>query len=68
MMSIVKFLTWTQIQRIQEYKALKSMYFWLLVVPVLAKALNELEETVKITLFNAEFTLNLSLPFSWQIL
>ncbi len=60
-------MTWTQIQRIQEYKALKSMYFWLLAVPFLAKLLNQVNDTLDVTLFGASVTLTMDLPFSWQI-
>jgi len=60
-------MTWIQIQRIQEYKALKSSYFWLLAVPIFAKLLDKVNDTVNINFFGADIILTMGLPFSWQV-
>ncbi len=43
------------------------MYLWLLIVPIIAKALSKLEDVVNITVFGHSFDLELALPFSWKI-
>jgi hypothetical protein len=60
-------ITWTQIKKIQDYKAVKSMYLWLLVVPFLAKLLSKVNDTLTVNIFNANITLTMGLPFSLQL-
>jgi hypothetical protein len=58
---------WSFLAKIQKYKAVKSMYIWLFIVPLLAKALIKIDNLVDLTIFNHQFTIQLGLPFSWKI-
>jgi len=58
-------MNWVELKRIAELRFIKSMYIWLFIVPITAKALSKLKETMDITVFGVQFELVTSLPFSW---
>lgn len=61
-------MKWTSQRALANSKIVKASYIWLLLVPLLARTLNTLNETVNFTIFGAQISLSTSLPFSWQLL
>ncbi len=59
---------WLALRAWGSSRVVKSSYFWLLFVPVAAKAIGPLGDEHTFALFGSEFQLSLSLPFSWKIL
>ncbi|MBD3337899.1 MAG: hypothetical protein GF353_02245 [Candidatus Lokiarchaeota archaeon] len=64
---IDKFFIWSQLNKIGKLKIFKSAYFWIFIVPILAKVLMHIEETVIINIFNTDIRLSIGLPFSWKL-
>ena len=60
-------ISWSALNKIQNIWAVKSMYVWLFVVPIIAKLLSKLEDVANLTIFQYSFELQLGLPFSWKI-
>ena len=58
---------WVQLKVLGNNKFIRSSYFWLFFVPTAAKVMNKINSTADIKLFGAVFTINISLPFSWQL-
>ncbi|MGJ8670327.1 MAG: hypothetical protein ACSHXK_12615 [Oceanococcus sp.] len=65
--NIMRPASWPEIRRIQTLNIVRSMYVWLFVVPLLAKAFSRLEEVATVTVFGHTFQLILELPFSWVV-
>ncbi|RRC97699.1 hypothetical protein EHS89_16085 [Amphritea balenae] len=61
-------LHWSSQRDIANSKIVKSSAFWLIIVPLTAKMLDELDGTISMTIFGGNFKLITSLPFSWQLL
>ena len=59
--------TWSAIRTLGDSKILKSAYFWLLFVPIVVKALARTTPLLTFTWAGTTHTLDLSLPFSWQV-
>ena len=59
---------WSSIRAISNKKMVKNSYLWLVLVPVIARALSQLDEETQIHLFGGEFYIKTSLPFAWQML
>lgn len=60
-------VVWTQIRRLHEFRLVRQMYVWLLLVPVLARALAHLPEDGTFSIFGQEVVFSLTLPFSWRV-
>ena len=58
---------WTQLVEIQGIKLISSMYIWLFIVPISAKALALMDGIAPVTVFDYQFELQLALPFSWNV-
>jgi hypothetical protein len=58
---------WSGIRRIQEIKLISSMYIWIFMVPIAAKVLSRVEEIVTVRIFDYQFEVFLTLPFSWNV-
>lgn len=58
---------WSSLGSLASAKLISSMYVWLIIVPLLAKLLSGIGDKVRLRIFDHEFTLNLSLPFSWEL-
>jgi len=58
---------WSSFKSLGASKTIKSSYWWLFLVPALAKSFESVEETLTFTLFGASIDVNLSLPFSWSM-
>ena len=64
---VQKVPTWSSLNSLGKSKTLKSSYIWIVVVPLVAKLFSKIESTIDFTLFGAKISVNLSLPFSWQM-
>lgn len=60
--------TWDTIKGYGATKALKTSYLFLFIVPVLARALVSMPETVTIPVWGKTFEIAIALPFSWVLL
>lgn len=60
-------LRWSALGRLGNSRLLKSSYYWLIVVPLLAHLIIEVNPVIKIPLWGSEHILNLGLPFSWKM-
>ena len=58
---------WSSLAKIQRIRMIQTMYIWLFIVPIIAKALTKVEEAANLTIFNHTFNIQLGLPFSWKI-
>jgi hypothetical protein len=64
---IEKYCTWSMLRHFGSNRLVRSANIWAIVVPVIAKFFDKVEEIVTIELFNKKFELHLSLPFSWKV-
>jgi hypothetical protein len=58
---------WSQLKVLPRVKVISSMYIWLFIVPLVAKAISSVSGIADLQLFGHKFSVNLSLPFTWQI-
>jgi len=58
---------WSNIKTLGNSKIVKSSYLWIVIVPILAKTLDKLNEVITINVFGAQISLNFTLPFTWKI-
>lgn len=58
---------WSELNKLGQSKSLKYSWVWLVLTPVMGKALSAVE-SVKIPFFGPDFVIQASLPFSWHIL
>ncbi len=63
---INKQINWSILKSFGQHKFVASMYIWLFAVPLIANALNGLENKFPVTIFNHTFEFHSTLPFSWQ--
>tara|TARA_Y100000034_G_C6859589_1_gene391049 strand:- start:399 stop:1040 length:642 start_codon:yes stop_codon:yes gene_type:complete len=61
-------MKWNLVRNLAESKVVASSFIWLFIVPLSAKLLSNLKETVNFTLFGEQVTITTTLPFSWQLL
>lgn len=59
-------MNWLKLANIGNSKIVKSMLIWMLITPILAKALSSVN-SVTLPFFQTDQNLTLSLPFSWQV-
>lgn len=58
---------WSNLKRLGNSRVIRSSYYWFIFVPISARLFSSINNKLTITVFNAEWSLNLQLPFSWQI-
>lgn len=58
---------WSHVQAISELPVVRTAGFWFVVVPLAGRFFSKISDTVQLTLFGHEFSLNLQLPFSWKL-
>lgn len=58
---------WSAIARMGESSIVRSSYLWFLAVPVAAKVLNSVNQTLDLQILGTTLTLTLDLPFSWAL-
>jgi hypothetical protein len=61
-----KFTNWDKLRTIQNSKIIGSTYVWLFVVPLVAKFLSKINDSIKITIDGNVYEFILTLPFSWE--
>ncbi|WP_440120394.1 hypothetical protein [Tenacibaculum sp. Ill] len=64
---IVNSLSWVLINSLGKLKISKSSYYYLVVVPILVKVLDEIESPLQLLVFGSHLELNIKLPFSWYL-
>jgi len=63
--STMIFLKWSQLKFLPSNRLIKSMGYWLFIVPIAAKILSHVNTPVLLKLYDYDLHLDLSLPFSW---
>ncbi len=66
--ALIRVPTWSALNRLGQSRVLRSSYFWLAAVPILARILEHVGQQHDIRLFGATLHISLGLPFSWKIL
>jgi hypothetical protein len=61
---LYKVPTWTKLKGLGTSKAVRSSYFWIIIVPVVSKFFSSLNDVVEVNLLGAVWALDTSLPFS----
>ncbi|MEA2027557.1 MAG: hypothetical protein U9N49_01080 [Campylobacterota bacterium] len=61
-------LKWSTIRSLGESKIVRSSYYWIFFLPLVAKLLENIDNPLKLTIFEYTFPLNIELPFSWYLL
>lgn len=59
-------MNWLQLSNLGSNKVVKSMMIWMLVTPIVAKALSSVE-SINLSFLQTDQSISLSLPFSWQV-
>lgn len=59
--------SWRQLKLLGNNKIIRSSYFWLFFVPLSAKVFENIKGTLALTVFSETVTVNIELPFSWQM-
>jgi hypothetical protein len=62
-----KFTNWDKLRTIQNSKIISSTYVWLFVVPLFAKLLSKINNSIKITIDGNLYEFVIELPFSWEV-
>ena len=58
---------WSGLRRLGKSRLLRTSYFWLVFVPLLANLFLKIGPEIHIPLWKNEIVLTLTLPFSWQM-
>ena len=58
---------WESLKMFGSNKLFQSSYFWLFFVPVIARLLKNIPETITVPIWAEKLTIPLTLPFSWKI-
>ncbi|MDD9200867.1 hypothetical protein PVK61_16725, partial [Aliivibrio sp. S2MY1] len=61
-------MKWSLIRSIGDSKIVQSSFIWLLIVPISARLLSNVDDVINMTVFGSNVNLTTSLPFSWQLL
>lgn len=59
---------WSALRRLGESAVVRSSRVWLLLVPIAAKMLQPVQGIHTVDILGSSFSVNLKLPFSWQML
>jgi len=60
-------VSWESINKFGKNRLLATSYVWLVVVPLVAKAMSKMESPLDFSRYVDGFVIDFSLPFSWQI-
>jgi hypothetical protein len=63
--SLLGSIKWTTLRAVGKHRMVQSAYYWIIVVPILAKLLQNLTSPVQVSILGSTPVVNLSLPFSW---
>ncbi|WP_020584446.1 hypothetical protein [Endozoicomonas elysicola] len=58
---------WHSLKSLGKSKVIRSSYWWLFLVPMLAKVFEATGDEILVTILNATFKITLKLPFSWSL-
>lgn len=58
---------WSALKRYGTSRILRSSYYWILIVPIVARALRNVRGPYEANIFGSRFEFELVLPFSWQM-
>lgn len=61
------FASWILIDSLGKLRFSKSSYYYIVIVPILAKALEKVKSPVLFIFGDNEFLINIELPFSWYL-
>lgn len=64
---INKSISWVLVNTFGTLRISKSSYYYLLIVPILVKALEKVNNPFSFIIGESEIQLNLELPFSWYL-
>jgi hypothetical protein len=64
---MVRAPSWSSLRALGGSRLLKSSYFWIVFVPIAARALVQISPKFNVELGQRAFTIDLRLPFSWEI-
>lgn len=67
MNKILKQINWGNISKLGKNKYVKSSYFWIAIVPIIAKFFYHTEKILTLNVFNQNIVIDLALPFSWKV-
>lgn len=59
-------INWRMLKAIADSSAVKNSFVWLIIVPLVAKALTGINDVLTFDLFGNSVSINTTLPFSWQ--
>lgn len=65
--SALHFPSWTVLRFVGNSRWVSTAYLWIFLVPMLVRVLEKLPPEVVIVLLQQEWTIVLSLPFSWRV-
>lgn len=60
-------MKWSKLKKVQDLKLIRSMYIWLLIVPLFAKIFQHVNDVARLTIFEYQFQISFSLPFTWEL-
>ncbi|WP_421549582.1 hypothetical protein [Pseudomonas sp. QD4] len=61
-------ITWTTLSGLGNSKTIKSISFWFIAIPILAKLTEKFPSEINIGIFQTPITLNWDIPFSLKVL
>jgi hypothetical protein len=67
MSNLKKIPDWNSFKALGRSKIIRTSYWWLFLVPLLAKLLEATGDELTLNIFDAELTITLNLPFSWVL-
>lgn len=59
-------INWRSLHNYQQTKLIKSMYIWLIIVPLTVKVFSKFGDTLIVKFNDKLYTIVLELPFSWE--
>lgn len=60
-------LTWNSLNRLGNSAVLRSSYFWIVFVPIVAKVMAPIDSFAQVEIFGYVWNLEIGLPFSWKL-
>lgn len=64
----MRVLTWSALKSISANRAIHTASIWAVLVPIAAKLMEKVQDTVTIEVLGHSWPLHLALPFSWKVL
>lgn len=67
MVQLIPASEWSKLRTLGNNRIIKSSYFWMIMVPIAAKALDPMPDKLVFSWFDPDFQISLTLPFSWGL-